>query len=281
MKKTMLAAILLWPAAAGAVSPESLGANAERDFLQAPASMRPALEAAARLSRGPQTSNEVRETPVLRPLAAGERLGDVLGRVNLATQLDKNLYLMKETLGKRNLDVGIAADPDAKNRFLSFTDASGTTLGKIGSLSDLRGKGVDIRIDAATSYNFRIEVGSIFDDPVHKSILHVTPIDGTVGPTDQMTTGALLDATRAQSALVTIEGDEYWIFYGRDALSDGSGFASTRSFVITHEAGLSTKAWPVSESALPLDVPTSVSLGDVSVQMTRTSGGELVINSAN
>jgi hypothetical protein len=96
-----------------------------------------------------------------------------------------------------------------------------------------------------------------------------------------MKTGVLLDAVRAKSALVTINGDEYWIFYGRDALSDGSGFASTRSFLITHEAGLSTKAWPLSESALPLDKASEVDLGGVKAVFTRTSGGELVVTDPN
>ena len=212
---------------------------------------------------------------------ANLRLGAELGRVNLAAQLDRNLFLVKNTFGSRSLDVGITADPGAKTRFLTFTDGSGTSLGAIGSLSDLRGKGVDIRIDAATVYNFRIEVGSIFDDPVHKSILHITPTAGTRGPSSQMTTGALLDAMRAKSALVTIDGEEYWVFYGRAALSDGSGFAKSHSFLVTHEAGMSTKAWPISESSLPLNTPTNVSLGDTQVQMTRTSAGELVISSAD
>jgi len=150
-------------------------------------------------------------------------------------------------------------------------------LGRIGSLSDLRGKGLDIRVDASTVYNFRVEVGSIFDDPVHKSILWITPVQGTQGPSDRMTTGKLLDVMRAKSALVSVDGEEYEIFYGRDAKSDGSGFADTRSFLFTHEAGMSTKAWPLSESALPLDTPTAVTLGDVELRMTRTSGGELVI----
>jgi hypothetical protein len=279
MKNALLAAVLLWPAAAGAVSPESLSADAERGFSAAPASVRPAVAAAAALAQAPE--NPVLEMPALRSLGAGERLGAELGRVTLAAQLDRNLNLVKKTLGARSLDVGIVADAGAKDRFLSFTDASGTTLGKIGSLGDLRGKGIDIRIDASTVYNFRVEVGSIFDDPVHKSVLHITPIQGTVGPASQMTTGALLDAMRAQSAIVTIDGDEYWIFYGRESKTDGSGFTNSRGFLVTHEAGLSTKAWPIEESALPLDTPVSVTLGDAQVRMTRTSGGELVISSAN
>jgi hypothetical protein len=280
MKKIILAAAVLLPAAAVAATLESLSANAGRDFLAAPSSVRPAVQALA-LTQAAGEPTPVLLTPVVRVLGSGEKRGLELGRVNLAAQLDKNLYLLNEVLGSRRLDVGIATDPGAKNRFLTFTDAAGTVLGKIGSLSDLRGKGVDVRIDANTTYNFRVEVGSIFDDPVHKSILHTTPINGTNGPHYDMTTGALLDAMRAKSSIVNVDGEDYEIFYGRDALTDGSGFASTHGFLITHEAGMSTKAWPLAESALPLDTATNVSLGDVQVQMTRTSGGELVVGSAN
>jgi hypothetical protein len=279
MRKILIAAAVFLPAAAGAVTLETLSANADQSFQQAP-SVRGSVQAAAQLelARSPKT---ILATPVLRPLGKGETFGSELGRVNLASQLDRNLFLLKEAFGARSFDVGITADEGAKARFLSFTDASGTVLGKIGSLSDLRGKGIDIRIDANTAYNFRVEVGSIFDDPVHKSILHMTPIEGTNGPNHDMTTGALLDDMRAKSALVTIDGEEYWIFYGRDALSDGSGFAKTHGFLITHEAGMSTKAWPLAESALPVDAPTSVALGDTTVVMTRTSGGELIVSAAN
>ncbi|MFI5361622.1 MAG: hypothetical protein ACHQ49_06610 [Elusimicrobiota bacterium] len=282
MKRTLLAASLLLPAAAGATSLESLSAAAEQSFLLTAPSVRPQVAAEAAASAVPPAAPAtILETPVLRALRAGEKTGNELGRVNLSSQFDRNLFLLKETLGSRALDIGITADEGAKTRFLSFTDASGTTLGKIGSLSDLRGKGVDIRIDASTVYNFRVEVGSIFDDPVHKSILYVTPTEGTQGRSYDMTTGALLDDMRAQSAIVAIDGDEYWFFYGRDALTDGSGFAKTHSFLVTHEAGMSTKAWPIAESSLPLDTPTDVALGDTHVSMTRTSGGVLIVGSGN
>lgn len=262
MKKFLLAAAVLLPAVAGAVTLESLQTL-------------PAAARASSLAAAQRTPTL--ETPSFRALGRGEALGSELGRFALAPQLDRNLFLMKETLGSRLLDVGIVADAGAKTRFLSFTDGAGTTLGKIGSLGDLRGKGVDIRIDANTVYNFRVEVGSIFDDPVHKSILHITPTAGTQGPTSQMTTGALLDAMRSKSAIVTIDGDEYWFFYGREAATNGGGFTKDHGFLVTHEAGMSTKAWPIEESALPLDTPTAVTLGDATVQMTRTSGGDLIV----
>ncbi|HEX4046458.1 MAG TPA: hypothetical protein VH309_01415 [Elusimicrobiota bacterium] len=275
MNRLLLAAAVLLPAAAGAVPVESLSAGAERAFLTEAPSVRASVRAESRLAQSPL----VLETPSVRALGARRPIGLEAGRVDLAAQLDQNLFLMKETLGARLLDVGVAVDPGAKSRFLTFTDGAGTALGRIGSLGDLRDKGVDIRIDAATVYNFRVEVGSIFDDPVRKSILYITPVDGTVGPSDQMTTGRLLDVMHAKSALVTVDGTEYEIFYGRDALSDGSGFAGTRSFLFTHVDGLSTKAWPLAESALPLDVPTVVTLGDADLQMTRTSGGQLIVGS--
>jgi hypothetical protein len=203
-----------------------------------------------------------------------------LGNVNLTEQFDRNLHVLNKVLGSRSYEIGLTADAGAKTRFFTFTSAAGTVLGKIGSLDDLRGKGVDVRIDANTSYNFRVEVGDIFDDPIHKSIVHITPIAGTNGPTHEFTTGVLLDAVKAKSSLFSIDGEPYWVFYGRDAKTDGSGFANTRSFLFTHEAGMSTKAWPVAESALPLNQATTVALGDVNVSMTRTAT-ELIINSSD
>jgi hypothetical protein len=276
MKNVLLAAVVLVPAVAGAVSMESLRAGADAEFALAPLAARAAVQAAS------ARELQIQQAPLTpRALGRDEARGLEAGRVNLAAQLDKNLFLLKDTFGSRSLDLGLVVDQGAKERFMSFTDANGTVLGAIGSLSDLRGKGVDIRIDASTVYNFRVEVGSIFDDPVHKSILHMTPVSGTSGPSHDMTTGALLDDVRAKSALVTISGDEYWIFYGRDAKKDGSGFSTTRSFLITHEAGMSTKAWPLDESSLKLDVPSEVTLGDVKAVLTRTSGGELIVNDAN
>lgn len=280
MNRLLLAAAVLCPAVAGAATLETLSASAGRAFLETPASVRAQVRAEALLAQAPAQA-PVLLTPAVRALGAGESFGSELGRVNLSAQLDRNLSLLRETLGSRLLDVGIATDPGAKTRFLTFTDASGTTLGRIGSLGGLRGAGIDVRVDASTVYNFRVEVGSIFNDPVRNSVLYTTPAEGTSGPSYDMKTGALLDLMRAKSAIVNINGDDYEIFYGRDARADGRGFAGTRSFLFTHEAGLSTKAWPLSESALPVDVPTVVTLGDAQVQMTRTSGGELIVSSAD
>src|ERR1035437_10825615 len=130
MKRVLLAAALLGPAAAGAVTMESLGANADRSFFLAPLSVRPSVQAAATLSRIPQQAQtQVQLTPVFRPLRAGERRGSEYGRVNLAGQLDRNLFLMKQTLGSRLLDIGMAADAGAQTRLLTFTDGAGTPPG--------------------------------------------------------------------------------------------------------------------------------------------------------
>src|ERR1700733_2661992 len=110
MKKIILAAAVLLPVAAVAATLESLSANAGRDFLAAPVSVRPSVQALAQ-RQAADAPAPVLLTPVVRVLGAGEKLGLELGRVNLAAQLDKNLYLLNEVLGSRRLDVGIATDP--------------------------------------------------------------------------------------------------------------------------------------------------------------------------
>ncbi len=247
MNRLILAAVLLCPAAAAAAVLEPLDAAAGRDFLLAPASLGASVQAAGALARLPQKpQTAIQQVPVLRALGAGENFGSELGRVNLNAQLNRTLHLLRETRGAGAFDVGMAADAGANTRFLTFTNAAGTVLGRIGSLGDLRGGGVNLRIDAATVYNFRIQIGSIFNDPVRNSTLYVTPAQGTRGPSHEMTTGALLDAVRANSALIDVDGDEYEIFYGSDARPDGRGFTGARSLLITHEAGLSTQYWPLS-----------------------------------
>ena len=63
-------------------------------------------------------------------------------------------------------------------------------------------------------------------------------------------------------------------------LPDGSGYADTRSFLFIKEDGLSSKAWPLAESALAPDVPAVVDLDGLRLNLTRTANGELIIREA-
>ncbi|HXS99323.1 MAG TPA: hypothetical protein VN915_01465 [Elusimicrobiota bacterium] len=271
MNRLILAAVLLAPSIAGAAGLESLSASSERDFMNAPLAVGEAL--------APQQASEPFLQPALKPAPFRPQAaaGEVLGRLNLAAQLDRNLHVTNYKFGARPLDLGIATDAGFRQFFFTFTDRAGTVLAPVGSLSQLRGRGVDARIDASTVYNFKLKI-NIFN-PIRGSTLEMNPTAGTSGPSQSAKSGAVLDAVRARAVIFSLDGSEYWLFYGRDALAGGV-FAKTRSFLFVHMDGLSSKAWPLAESALKADAPAVVSLGDQQVSVTLASSGELVVRAA-
>jgi hypothetical protein len=274
MKHLILCAVLLLPAAVRAQSLESLRAAAADGFAQSPALVRAQFQAAA-------AATEPVLQPALKPIFfhAARALGAVVARVNLTAQLDRNLHVTNFKFGARPRDFGLATDSGFKKFFFAFSERGETVLGPIGNLNDLRGNGVNVRLDAATVYNFKVNI-NIFS-PVRGSTLAMAPTAGTSGPDQSVKTGSLLDAVRARSTVMNVGGEEYWIFYGRDALPGGGGFAPTRSFLFVHMNGLSSKAWPLAESSLQPDAAGVVDLGGTKVSVTRTSAGELIVNNAN
>lgn len=271
MNRMLLALAVLAPSVAAAAGVESLSAGAERDFAAAPAAIGEAL--APRQASAPILQPALKPAPFRPETAAGEELG----RLNLAAQLDRNLHVTNYKFGSRPLDLGIATDSAFKRFFFTFTDRAGTALAPIGSVSQLRGPGVNARIDGSTVYNFKLKI-NIFN-PVRGSTLEMNPTAGTSGPSQSVKSGALLDAVRARAVIFSLDGSEYWLFYGRDAQASGV-FAKTRSFLFVHMDGLSSKAWPLAESSLKADVPAVVSLGGQQVSVTLASSGELVVRAA-
>ncbi|MDX6769507.1 MAG: hypothetical protein SF051_08250 [Elusimicrobiota bacterium] len=218
--------------------------------------------------------------PALVPSPFAPRAGRVrvAGRVALAAQLDKQRALIARQLGARPWDVGVASDAGLRAYYLTFTPASQpgpVTLAPLGDLNRLRGDGVNARVDSATVYNFKVSA-NIFS-PTRGSTLHMRPVAGVSGPSHQTKTGVVLDAVKARAFVFRAGGKEFWLHYGTDVKADGTGFADTRSFLIIHENGLSSKAWPLAESALAPDAAATVDLGGTRVVLTRTSGGELVV----
>lgn len=263
------AALLLLASPASAQSLEALRASADSALVLAlPKAAHPDLQE----KREPVLQKPLRPSP-MRPAA---KEGAVLARVALASIVENAKHVLARTFGARPLDLGVATDAGFHSYFLSFTDAKGaTTLGALGDLNRLRGAGADVRIDAATVYNVKVSI-NIFS-PVRGSTLKMTPVQGTRGPQNDVKTGALLDAIKAKSVVLRTRGGEIWLFYGRDAKPDASGYADSRSFLFVKEDGLSSKAWPLAESALPLDSASGVDLGGLKLTLTRTSGGELIV----
>lgn len=277
MNRLLLAAVLLAPAA-HAAAPESLSAGAAAAFAQSPALLRPAVKASSMLSE--DFSFELQPALKPQPAHAGA-LGAELARAKLADALDKNLHVKNYLFGSRSLDLGVATDAAFKTYFLTFSDKDGTALRPVGELGKLKDQGVDIQIDASTRYNFRAKMGSIFDDPRRNSDLYMTALSG--GPSYDEKTGVIIDAIRAQAIVFNIGDEEYWAIYGRDVKTDGSGFADTRSLLFIHLGTGFTrpKAWPLAESSLTPDVASAVSLDGVQLNVTRTSGGELVLQQSD
>ncbi len=263
----IIAAVFLASPAA-AQSLEALRFSADAALLQAmPQAVHPDLL---------QAREPVMQKPLNPlPMHPSRVRGPVVGKAILSALMSANRHFTTRQFGARTLDLGIASDAAFSNKYFTFTDAKATTLAPLGDINRLRGAGIDARIDAKTVYNFKVIV-NIFS-PVRGSTLKMTPVQGTSGPTHEMKTGALLDATRAKAFVFKAKGVELWLSYDADVLPDGSGFANTHSFLFTKEDGLSTKAWPLAEAKLPLDTSASVDLGGIILNLTRTAAGELII----
>lgn len=262
---------LLAAAVAGSASAQSLEAlrfAADAALISAlPGAIHPDLQ---------EELEPVLQAPLKPMLLSPSRApGPVVGTAVLSKLKSANRRVTTRQFGARSLDLGIASDASFKNKHFTFSDAKATTLAPLGDMNRLRGAGVDARVDAKTVYNFKVVV-NIFS-PVRGSTLKMTPVQGTAGPAHDMKTGALLDAIKAKSFVFKAKGVELLLSYDADVLPDGSGFADTNSFLFTKEDGLSSKAWPLAESKLPLDTGAVVDLGGIKLTLLRTSAGTLVI----
>jgi len=260
----LAAAVLASPASAQSL--EALRFSADAALIQAfPEAINPDLQ---------QPLEPVLQQP-LKPMRPSAAPGAVVGTAVLSKLKSANRHVTTRQFGARALDLGIASDASFANKYFTFSDAKTTSLAPLGDMNRLRGEGVNARVDARTVYNFKVVV-NIFS-PVRGSTLKMTPVQGTSGPAHDMKTGALLDAIKAKSFIFKAKGQELLLSYDADVLPDGSGFAATNSFLFTKEDGLSSKAWPLNESKLPLDAPAVVDLGGIKLTLTRTSAGQLVI----
>lgn len=251
---------------AAAQSLEALRASADAALLKAlPRAVHPALA-------------EPHEAILQKPLdpLPSEDLGAIVARVSLASIIESNRHILTRTFGARSLDLGVASDAAFSSYFLTFTDAKTTTLAALGDLDRLRGAGVDARIDANTVYNFKVLAN--MSSPVRGSTLKMTPVQGTRGPQNDVKTGIVLDAIRARAFVFKARGQELWMFYGADAKPDASGYADTHSLLFIKEEGLSSKAWPVAEAKLPVNLSVTVDLDGLKINLTRTAAGELIIS---
>ncbi len=285
-------AALALSAAAYAGSPEDLRASGERSFgglipvvdpaLGAPAlPPAPPFPATPPAPPAPPLDPERPIEPVLRRPrleAFPQAAGPLLGVMPLPERLDSHRDLLPLRLGANDWDVSIAADSKFDVQYLTFRRGEILVLHRIKDLNELRGDGVVVRIDDRTAYRFKVSI-NIFS-PVRGSTLNITPEAGTQGPKHALKTGAVLDAVKREAFVFKAEGKEYWALFGTDVDPATDRPAQTRSLLIINEAGMSSKAWPIAETALPEGTPTAVSLENTKLVMTRGADGRLSINAA-
>lgn len=213
----------------------------------------------------------VLEAPGVAPAASG--VGRPLGGFALADRLDSHADLYTRKFGTRDWNLSVAGDASFQTAYLRLERPEEKQLHKIKDLNELRGDGVNIKIDDRTVYNFKVSI-NIFS-PTRGSTLKITPIQGTRGPDHKIKTGAILDRVKEKSFVVKTGGIEFWTLYGTDVDPQTNWFADTRSFLFIHENGLSSKMYPVAEAKLPVGTPVEISLGQTKIVMLRGTDGRV------
>lgn len=283
MKNSLAVLLVLSVPVQAAPGYEALKVSADKEFLSASAAVPPASliiptpPAAEPFQEAPPEMHffqePVLQDPKLKALEPSP-LGGVVGRVTLSAQLDKHRDLMTRQLGRTVWNISVAGDPGFKNFFLTFQAGERLLIRPLGDLNRLRGEGINVEIEPGVTYNFKVSV-NIFN-PVRGSTLKMTPVNGTQGPSHGPKTGEILDAIKARSYVFKSGGTEYWTLFGTDVDPATNALAQTKSLLFINEAGLSSKAWPLAESALSPDKPHAVTLKQDLV-LTKTSQGELLI----
>ncbi len=281
--KTTLAAVLTLLLAPGAraATLETLKLRSNEAFLGAHASptalgLTPIKLTLERLvERPPELKEPVLLDPKPRPVKINAIKAEV-GRMNLPKFLDSHRDMFTLRLGANDWDVSVAGDAGFQKYYLTFARGDTLLIRALGDLNRLRGRGIDVRIDDKTAYNFKVAI-NIFN-PVRGSTMKITPIQGTRGPRHRIKTGKILDRVREKSYVFKASGKEYWGLYGTDVDPVTETLGDTRSFLFINEAGMSTKAWPLAETKLPIDQPTAVDFEGTKLVLVRTAG-ELIINS--
>lgn len=287
-----LAVAALALSAAASDTPESVRAAGERSFgglipVVDPGMETPPLPGGVAVNPEPVDPNDPPmdpATPVENPLrrprieAFPQAVGPLLGVMPLTERLDSHRDLLPLRLGALDWNVSIAADSKFDAQYLTFQRGDVLILRRLKDLNELRGDGIVVKVDEKTTYRFKVSI-NIFS-PVRGSTLNITPEAGTQGPKHAIKTGAVLDAVKRESFVFKAEGKEYWALFGTDVDPATDKLAGTHSLLFINENGLSSKAWPVAETALPEGAPTAVSLENTKLVMVRAADGRLAIHSA-
>lgn len=212
-------------------------------------------------------------------LPGARAAGAAVGRVSLPAQLDKHVDLLpRRQLGSKAWDISVAGDAAFKTYYATFRGED-LRIAPLGDLNRLRGDGIDIEVEPGVVYNFKAKI-NIFN-PVRGSTLQIHPAQGTRGPAHDVKTGDLLDAVKAKAYVFSSDGNEYWLLHGTDVDAATGARGTTTSLLVIHEAGLSTKAWPVQVGQIPTSGALGVTFGDSNFALSRDEAGNLSIEKAD
>ncbi len=277
----LIAALLIYPGISSANVEDAQNQAAEilkegmkplKDVGRAPEAQEP--------EPAPAPESEPREPILQKPglfeLEKGQAVGGLLGAFTLSERLNSHSDLFNLKLGAENYDVSLMGDAKFEVQYISFRRKDQLILARVEDPNDLRNKGVIVKIDDKTTYKFKVSI-NIFS-PTRGSTLKIDPVNGTQGPKHRIKTGKILDAIERDSFVFKTSGKTYWMLYGTDIDPATDALADTRSFLIIHENGLSTKAWPVAEGSVVAGKPLEVGMGDTKVVLVKTLGGQLRIH---
>lgn len=276
------AALALGVTSARAQAPETVRTGAESAWAQAglaaPAfklDIEALKKRRAERERLRRPKRKLFRKPTISPIAP-RAAGPLLGSLRLADQLDRHRTMIQRQFGALAWFMSMASDSEFKVQYLTFLRAPTLVLKRIDDLNRLRGDGVVVQIDPQTQYRVKVSI-NIFS-PVRGSTVNLDPVNGTKGPAHKMKTGEVLDAVKANCYVFKANGKELWLAYGTDVDPKTDQLAATRSLLFVHEAGMSSKAWPVPESQLAVDQATAVDLEDTKLTLIRASDGTLKIH---
>lgn len=216
------------------------------------------------------------QKPKLFELDKGQAVGGLLGAFALSERLDSHSDLFNLKLGDKNYDVSLMGDAKFDAQYISFRREDKLILARVKDVNELRKKGVIIKIDEKTTYKFKVSI-NIFS-PTRGSTMKIDPVNGTQGPKHRIKTGKILDAIEREAFVFKTSGKAYWLLYGTDVDPETDMLADTRSFLIIHENGLSSKAWPIAEASVVVGTPLEVGLGNTKIVLVKTLGGQLRIH---
>ncbi|MBI4422648.1 MAG: hypothetical protein HY554_02910 [Elusimicrobia bacterium] len=200
-----------------------------------------------------------------------------LAQARLAELLDRNRGVLSAALGPTRWRIGVAFDAAFQRRYFVLSRPGEVLLRRLLPGEKLR-KGIMLEPEKGQLHRLDLDVS--LRHPVRGSVLRVDPMPGVRGSSTRFLTGDIIEAAKAAAFRFTSEGLELWLFYLTDVDPKTERFASSRTLLFVHEAGLRSSLWPVPEAAVPVGKPVAVKVEGRALTLVRGADGVLQIFNA-